>query len=162
MLELLDRLREDLPAMLDEPWSSLHIDYHPPVVDRLWKPWGDYRVYLHRIHPCAEGEALFHPHPWPSVMEVLHGKYEMAIGYGAGANPPPFAARMIVSGGNRYEMTTPDGWHYVRPIDSYAWTIMITGKPWSRWSPSSHKPLAALNPTTEQVLLSWYRTMFSR
>ena len=35
-----------------EGWNSLLVDYHPPVVERLWRQFGDHRIFLHRIHPC--------------------------------------------------------------------------------------------------------------
>src|SRR5262249_46599352 len=86
MLEILAAVEKDLPRMLldEAAWAGLFIDYPPPTVERLWRPWRDYRVSLHRIFPCATGEALFHPHPWPSAMRILAGEYEMAVGYGKG------------------------------------------------------------------------------
>ena len=86
MLDVLEAVEQKLPELLrDEAgWNSLFIDYHPPTVERLWRTWGEYRVSLHRIHPCERGTALFHPHPWPSAMRILSGEYEMAVGYGSG------------------------------------------------------------------------------
>ena len=129
---VLKEVEAELPALLrDEPaWKSVFIDYHPPTVERLWLPWRDYRVCLHRIYPCAPGEALFHPHPWPSVMRILSGEYEMAVGYGKGEDPPAIAALMIAAGDFRYEMTDPDAWHYVRPLREPTMSLMITGRPW--------------------------------
>jgi hypothetical protein len=151
MLDVLRRAEEALPKMLlDEGvWQSLHVDYHPPTVDRLWTRWGEYRLFLHRIHPCAAGEALFHPHPWPSAMRVLEGEYEMAVGFGQGMEEPPIAALMVSRGDFRYEMTHPDAWHYVRPIGAPTLSVMVTGKPWERESHRSSKPLLSLK--TEQV-----------
>ena len=39
MLELLDELKVELPALLVDAgsWQSLRIDYHPPLVNRLWR-----------------------------------------------------------------------------------------------------------------------------
>ena len=73
VLDTLAAVERGLPALLRDEgaWKSLLVDYHPPTVERLWRPWGAGRVYLHRIHPCARAEALFHPHPWPSAMRVL-------------------------------------------------------------------------------------------
>src|SRR5262245_50787575 len=115
MLKVLAALERELPGLLrdEEGWRSVLIAYHPPTVERLWRSWNDYRVYLHRIHPCAREEALFHPHPWPSAMRILSGEYEMAVGFGPGQEPPPVATLLIASGEFRYEMTHPDAWHYV-------------------------------------------------
>src|SRR5512135_336441 len=162
MLDVLARLEAELPALLldDDRWQSLDINYHPPFVERLWTSWNDYRVSLHRIYPCTEADALFHPHPWPSAMRILDGRYEMAIGYGSGSTPPPIAARFIASADVRYEMTDPDAWHYVRPIDWPAMTIMVTGKPWKRESPPVGRTLQPLDPARRAELMSWFRKKY--
>jgi hypothetical protein len=162
MLDILHRVENQLPEMLQEEagWSSLFVDYHPPVVERLWRQWFDFRIYLHRIHPCEPGGALFHPHPWPSAMRVLDGAYEMAIGYGAGETEPPIAARIILPAGSEYEMTDPNGWHYVRPIDSPTMSLMIAGKPWDRPSPKSGKVLNPLNEKQKEVILKFFRECY--
>jgi hypothetical protein len=163
MLDVLARLERELPALLtDTEWNSLDINYHPPFVERLWIPWGEYRVSLHRIHPCTPDQALFHPHPWPSAMRILDGTYEMAVGYGAGSTPPPIAARIIASGDFTYEMTDPDAWHYVRPLGGPAKTIMVTGRPWHREAPGTGEPLQPLDAARKTELLGWFRTRYPR
>jgi hypothetical protein len=161
MLDILARVEAALPGLLAKAdWQSLDINYHPPFVERLWRPWESYRISLHRIHPCPPSDALFHPHPWPSAMRILDGTYEMAIGYGSGTTPPPFAARIIASGDFRYEMIDPDSWHYVRPIDRPAMTIMVTGAPWKREAPNSAAPLQPLDATRRDELLTWFRARY--
>jgi hypothetical protein len=163
MLDVLARLEAELPALLadEASWHSLDINYHPPFVERLWRGWGAYRVSLHRIMPCEPSDALFHPHPWPSAMRILDGTYEMAVGYGAGSQPPPIASRIVAvpgQGGDvRYEMTDPDAWHYVRPIGGPAMTIMVTGTPWRRESPSAREPLQPLDAARRAELFAWWR-----
>ncbi len=160
MLELLFEAERALPRLLAEPgWQSLHVDYHPPRVDRVWRAWGTHRIYLHRIHPCAPGEALFHPHPWPSAMRIYAGRYEMGIGHGAGDVAPPIAARVIAGPGTAYEMTDPDAWHYVRPLDEPTWTLMVTGAPWSRSSPKSDHPLPVMAADELAGMLARYRAL---
>lgn len=158
MLHLLDTLERELPALLADRdgWNSLDIDYHPPFVERLYRGWGDHRVSLHRIHPCAPGEALFHPHKWPSAMRILEGTYEMAVGWGRGPAAPPIAARIIASGAFRYEMVDPDAWHFVRPIGGPAMTVMLTGQPWSRDAPRSDRPLKPLDPARVEELFAFF------
>ena len=159
MLDVLAQLEESLPAMLGDEglWHSLYVDYHPPIVERLWAHWRDYRVFLHRIHPCAREQALFHPHPWPSAMRVLEGEYEMAVGFGAGMDEPPIAALMVSRGDFRYEMTHPDSWHYVRPLGAPTLSVMVTGKPWDRESPKSGKALRPLRAEQVVELLGLFR-----
>jgi hypothetical protein len=110
--------------------------------------------------PCEPGEALFHPHPWPSAMRILEGTYEMAVGHGAGSTAPPIAARIIASGDFRYEMTDPDAWHYVRPIGRPSLSIMVTGKPWPRVSPGAGEPLQPLDDARRGVLFDWFRARY--
>ena len=157
MLELLEEAEKRLPYLLQDrdAWKSLFIDYHPPFVERLWIPFiNGSRLSLHRIHPCNADEALFHPHPWPSAMKIIRGTYEMAIGYGTGNTPPPVAALLINSQGSSYEMTDPNAWHYVRPLGTYAHTIMVTGIPWTRESPQPDKALRPLTPEEKDHLFS--------
>ena len=162
MLDVLFELeRKALPDLLrNAQWQSLYIDYHPPTVERVWCQWGDYRVYLHRIHTCKAGKALFHPHPWPSAMEIYDGIYEMAVGFGSGDTPPPVAALIHLPPGSCYEMTHPDAWHSVRPLNRPAISLMVTGKPWQRSAPHSDKVLLALNKLEEQRLKSFFRRLY--
>src|SRR5262249_19829040 len=114
----------------------------------------------HRIHPCERGQALFHPHPWPSAMRVLEGEYEMAVGYGPGMEEPPIAALMVAQGDFRYEMTHPDGWHYVRPLRRPSMSVMVTGKPWSREAPRSSKPWQPRRAEQIAELLQWFAARY--
>lgn len=162
MLVVLSQVEQVLPSLLQNEaiWKDVDVDYHPPHVERMWCDWEGYRVYLHRIHPCAPGEALFHPHPWPSAMHVLSGMYEMTVGYGPGKQAPPVASTLLLPSGTRYEMVHPDGWHAVRPIDVPAYSLMITGKPWDRWSPKSDKPLGSLTPQERSQILDFFRSHY--
>jgi hypothetical protein len=163
MLDILAAVEEALPDLLadEASWKSLYIDYHPPTVERLWRHWGEYRVSLHRIHPCPPGAALFHPHPWPSAMRILDGEYEMAVGYGKGMQEPPVAALMIARGDFRYTMTDPDAWHYVRPIDRPSMSLMVTGKPWDREAHPVHKELIALGEEQKREILAFFRKQYA-
>jgi hypothetical protein len=158
VLEVLEDVERDLPQLLGEGhaagWQSVFVDYHPPYVERLWRPWiHGFRISLHRIYPCATIESLFHPHPWPQAVRVLDGNYEMGVGYGKGDIPPPIAQKIIVRGGFSYEMTDPDGWHYVRPIGTPSLSLMVTGMPWSRTAPKSTKVLGPLDQSKVAHLL---------
>jgi hypothetical protein len=162
MLDVLYDVEKELPHLLadENAWHSLYVDYHPPIVERLWLPWHEYRIALHRIHPCAREEALFHPHPWPSAMRVLAGEYEMAVGYGLDGQAPPIAALLIATGDLRYEMTDPNTWHYVRPIGAPTLSLMVTGKPWNPAAPKSHPELRALTAAEKAVLFDFFRQRY--
>ncbi len=163
MIEILKDFEEMWLAeyLQDESrWKSVFVNYHSPFVERLWTEWGPYRVNLHRIHPCTQEEALFHPHPWPSAMKILSGEYEMAIGFSAGEIAPPVAATVVLVEGASYEMTHPDGWHFVRPIGAPAMSLMVTGKPWERSSPGKGEKLSPLSAEQKQEIFSFFRERY--
>lgn len=152
MLRALRQIETDvLPQLLEDPsvWQTLDIDYEPPRVERLWTQLGGSRLYLHRIHACGPGEALYHPHPWPSAVRLVLGGYEMAIGYGAEGTSPPFAAMLMMHQGSSYEMLSPLGWHYVRPLTGTSLSVMLAGKPFAGDAGKGAKPV--LNPLSENV-----------
>lgn len=152
MLDQLARVEKVLPDWLRvrTDWNSLFIDYRTPFVERLWLQDGPYRVFLHRVHPCAFQRAFYHPHPWPSAMWVVAGgPYECAVGFGPpSGEPPSHAATFIARPPLFYEMTDPNGWHYVRPIGDPVYTIMVTGPVWKRRS--GPKPDHQLKPLPEK------------
>src|SRR3989344_1341484 len=128
MLSLLDRIERELPDLLAlDGWQSLDVDYHPPRVERVWRQHDDNRIFLHRVHSCEIKQALFHPHPWPSIVKVF-GTYVMNIGYGEGEKEPPVASTVILAPGSVYEMSDINGWHSVAPSDAISYSLMITGK----------------------------------
>lgn len=143
MLDVLHRVENDLPDLLRDgvdAWQSLDIDYEPPRVQRLWRShqWQGHepvRIYLHRIFPCAQ--ALYHPHPWPSAIRIITGRYEMGLAYAETLQLPNIiradreVARVVLGPGNQYEMCNPAGWHYVKPLGKEpSLSVMVTLKPW--------------------------------
>jgi hypothetical protein len=162
MLERLNQIERELPDLLrdESKWNSLFVDYHPLTVERLWREMGDYRVCLHKIHPCKPEEALFHPHSWPSTMKLLAGRYDIGIGYGIGEQEPPIATRIIMVKGSIYEMSEKHGWHYVAPIDNPVFSLMVTGKPWERRSPRSEKKLSELTMEQKRELFEFFRKAY--
>jgi hypothetical protein len=164
MIDLLEAAERELPALIADAsgWRSLHIDYHPPTVERLYRPWREgMRLNLHRIHPCEAHAPLFHPHPWPSAMRVVSGRYRMRIGYGTGTDQPPVAAELILTAGACYAMIHADAWHDVRPLDGPSLSIMITGRPWPRDTPlAPDRPLRPLSDDRARDLLDAFRTRY--
>lgn len=166
MLKILAEYEAMLPELLEDAsaWSSKCIDYHPPKVERVYRDHGGYRVNLHRTHPCALGEALFHPHPWPSAMLIADGAYRMRVGYGAGVKTPPIAATLILERGTRYEMIDPDAWHDVTPASNTpAYSLMVTGAPWSRDAPVMPSVvLPPLEPQAKRSILEFFKAWTQR
>lgn len=153
LIELLFVSVKDVFSTTADDWNS--VDYEPPRVERLWRQieGTDARLYLHKIHPCET--ALFHPHPWPSAIYIVSGQYEMGVGYGPGEIAPPVATRLILTSGSYYVMDNVDGWHYVRPkkVSGPVISMMVTGKPWGRWSPRAPGKLDPLSHEAKEKLL---------
>lgn len=164
MIEKLKQIEEKM--MLDllvqpDKWQTLLIDYSPPIVERCWIQLGNYRLSLHFIHKCEAKDALFHPHPWPSTIHVLTGKYEMGLGFGPGLEEPEkMCTIMLENGGAYYDMTHIDGWHYVRPIGDVCATVMLTGKPWEREEIKSKEKLNPLSIQKKSMMLMWFEEYY--
>ncbi len=144
-----------------EAWKSLLVDYHPPIVERLYMDLPDVRVYLHEIHPCEREEALYHRHPWPSAVHVFDGPnlYEMGIGYGE--QPPPKAATTIFRGELHYEMPEPLAWHYVRPIGGRSYSVMVAGRRFEP-APRERPELKELSPRRKEGLLDVFYALIRK
>jgi hypothetical protein len=159
LLKVLRRAEAAIPGLLKnfesnlDQWHSRDVNYEPPRVERLWTTFEkDYRLYLHRIHPCEV--PLYHPHPWPSAVKIVSGEYEMDVGYGPGEVMPPVAMTLRLGPGSYYEMIDRDGWHSVKPLLTPTLSVMVTGRPWNRWSPAPPKgALRSLNGRVELDLL---------
>jgi len=139
LIETLDGIcHRELPGLLADPatpWKSLNVTYEDPHVERVWIQLGEYRLMLHRIHPCDR--PLKHPHPWPSAIRVLSGQYMMGVGR-FGQNGEAEVATLILTAGSRYEMNHPHGWHYVKPLGTPSLSVMLTGKPWPKTTGIKH------------------------
>jgi hypothetical protein len=164
MLEVLREAEKQLSTLLHCPegWNSLYIDYEKPLVERAWRDFGEYRLYLHHIHPCEEGDALWHPHPWPSAIKIVSGSYWMNVGNESlGSGYAPVAARLFLPEGSVYEMTDINGWHSVQPVED-VYSIMVTGKKWGRSEIRADRPLRPLTAEEKAHLLQEFRRAYPR
>lgn len=161
--ELMQEVKDLLPLWLEkEQWNSLLVDYHPPIVKRLWLPYKDYRVSLHEIDECSEKDALWHSHPWPSIIEVLEGSYRMDLGHSTTSEAPKdIVCKQIITKGCQYVMDDPNGWHFVSPLTKTSYSIMITGKPWKNSAPKPSKILKELSKKDEERLITKFKSMLS-
>lgn len=167
MIDVLKRAIADLPLLLGgRQRNTLLIDYEPPVVERVWFNYGDYRLNLHKIYPLdrtSEAKPLWHPHPWPSIMLVVDGKYKMEVGLNElnTATDPPSATTLILPAGSLYEMSDARAWHSVEPLDSPAWSIMLTGKPFVNKQSAVERdkpktPLLSLPKEKEEEIVNYF------
>ncbi len=177
MIDILKDIEKTLPAILCYPtlWNSLDVDYHPPIVKRVWTQIDDeHRLYLHEIHPCEREEALFHAHPWKSAVHVLpigNGIYEHGVGmrntYQVGFMSKPritfdICAMQQVYGEMYYQMTEKNAAHYVRPIGEPVYTLMLTGKAiWKEENKTNvTKKLEALAEDEKHRILDIFKKYF--
>lgn len=161
MLEILDIVEKELPRLLKSPeeWKSVFIAYEYPHVARIWRPWNGYRINLHQIMGTKE-TCLWHPHPWPSAVRVLAGDYEMGIGAGKESAKVVAKIRVPSCGGLVYEMTDPDGWHYVKPLDHSTFSLMITGKPWDKEKTKGPGPMRELTPEEWKAVWHYFTSNY--
>jgi hypothetical protein len=165
MIPILEQVEKELPALLlHEPdWHTLLVDDEQPSVERVWLQYGQGRIYLHVIHPCAAGEPLCHPHPWPSIVRILAGYYETAYGHGpADGPPPPMAQKKVLGAGDWYEMVNPEAWHYVRPLGGPAVSLMVTGKPWKSGGHRKGRDLRPLDGDRRREIIDIFRSHYPR
>ena len=162
-LEILTQIEEILPELLlRTDWKTIDVDYHLPRVERVWLQYGSLRINLHRIHATKSSKTLFHKHPWPSSMRILHGVYEMGIGFGFEEAPPPLATTIMLNEGTAYEMINPDGWHYVNPISEITYSLMISGCPWPRRENKSSLLLNALSEEAKEEIIAFFKRKYPK
>ncbi len=146
----------DYTWLKTDKWNSLDVTYKDPHVQRLWRDFGENRIYLHKIYKCKN--PFFHFHPWPSAMKVVAGSYKMNVGYGDRMldKPPNICLSQIVPARTYYEMLDPNSWHSVNPISNYSLSLMITGRLFddkSKVKPKVFKRLPSLDESTKKEIL---------
>jgi hypothetical protein len=171
MLKVLRSVINNLyyPLQNQGHWESMFIDYEKPHVERLWTTMqieeSKYRVYLHKIHPCARKEAFYHPHPWPSAMMLCSGCYETGLGYGSpqvDGPPPPKFGPIYLNQWSVYQMLSPFEWHYVRPIKNPCITLMVTGSPYTQQAKKEKPKHRSLTKQESTPILEFFQNSENR
>ena len=159
-LNLLAEVENELPERVAKGvFRSMHVTYAKPYVERLFYSRGEHRVFLHRIDGCMPEEALWHSHPWPSLIKVLDtegGLYRHSVG----DRNSIFSSQVGIASVLRpitYTMLEPKAFHSVS-TDKSSWSVMITGPRWSRPEPSKHQ--AVISQTRVQELLARWRLLY--
>ena len=157
-LENLVKIENILPELLQDEtrWQSLDIDYEMPRVERLWLQHDSLRICLHKIHPSSTPQSFLHPHPWPSAMRILSGKYEMGVGVQSLDSAPLIASTIHLETGSSYEMITPHGLHYVNPIGGITYSLMVSGTPWPGLDKKSGFVLKPLTQEAKREILHFF------
>ena len=163
-LEILKQIEAILPELLLlGDWKTVDVDYHPPRVERVWLQYESLRINLHRIHAAKSSKTLFHKHPWPSSMRILHGVYEMGIGFGSEEEVvPPLATTIMLNEGTAYEMVSPDGWHYVSPVSDVTYSLMVSGCPWPGRENKSSLQLNALSEEAKEEIIGFFKKKYPK
>lgn len=156
--KILEEALEDLRKLTTVPgiWKSKLVDYESPLVERVWTEYRDCRLSLHRIHPCKQ--PLKHVHPWPSIVRVLSGSYNMEVGRvnsnGAGGWNYDLLGTFLMTAGSEYNLVAEDAWHTVNPIYSPSISLMLMGKPWEPHPSMKDQPKPGeLKPLHEESVL---------
>lgn len=164
MLDVLFTAERALPELLKDEagWSSVYADTEKPALQRLWRQWGEHRIYLHRFETCTPEEAFLHPHPWKFAIRLLKGRYEMSIG--ASNDPhrePETVVRMIMEPGSCYEMAHPHGWHAIRPVDEETYSLMVAGPPvYPQNRIPANTPVRELMPEERRMLFDFFASKY--
>ena len=138
-------------------WKTMHVTYEKPHIERLWREYGEGRLYLHRVAACKAEDSFYHPHPWPSAMHVMSGTYDNHVGDG---NEVFSVTRMVA--GSQYEMVNPKAWHKVVPVDRPAFTVMVTGPlfdPWVEMPTFPEFQQEELSTARRRVILDTWRSL---
>ena len=117
------------PNVCQQRISSLAVRYHKPYVDRISvilnnKPCGYNRIYFHKIYPCTLDEALYHPHPWPSLVHIVKGGYDHQIG-----TKNEIICSQFLEKDSLYIMENKKAWHRVAPREE-ALSMMLVKDLW--------------------------------
>jgi hypothetical protein len=182
MLNVLAQVEKDLPKLLmADGWKSLYIDYHPPVVERMYRQWErdeSIRISLHWIHACDRTASLYHRHPWPSACKLLTGAYWMRVGSSwmrdDEEGPGAVVSEILLHAPSSYEITEREGWHSVSPISDTggvdssemmtyrrssggSLSLMVSGPPWGIGETKPTRKLHPLSESQQQNLLDRFR-----
>lgn len=133
-------------------WTGICVNYERPHVERLWRQWGEHRVFLHRLHACDRHVALYHPHPWPSVVWVLPSTFGETYRTDIGVKDQVLTS-IESSGGTTFEMLDPDLYHRVYPTGN-SLSIMVIGRPFPNPPPPPSNPFVALSEPAATHLLT--------
>ena len=179
MIELLKIIESNIEYILTKKeLKSLDIDYYSPRVERLYLDLPDNRrLFFHVIHKTQDDfNNLYHPHPWPSCMHVLEGKYEMGLSYSE--NPEHYIetennknyndiikneiCKIEVNSGMYYEMLNRNGWHYVKSLSDISYSVMLIDKPWYKGNKAPYQLKELSKDRVEEIknkFLSFYKNL---
>ena len=160
MLNVLSEVLADIHVLLGDwnDWHTVDIDTAPPRIEQASRQFkDDYKLCIHRIHPCTTTNALYQPHPWPCAGVVCYGQCEMIVGYGDPKGPPPpISHRFILKRGSRYEMTDPNAWHAIAPIKTPVLSLVVRGLSYDPAHKWEHNQLRTLTKEEFLSLQEWF------
>jgi len=153
----LERAQEILPDLLDQPdiWRSVIIESAPPYMERLWTPWEDKRITIHRTYGLEpEERSIYHPHPWRFAVLLLDGAYRMVFGTGPGKEAPTPLGDVVLCPGTSYAIESIDFWHALYPLGDSILSLMVTAPRTDRWSPPNTVPKRPVPPAVCREILA--------
>lgn len=141
-MELLDHLHHWEARLKEiEYWTKQNVIVDNYDFVRFWSNLDAYgapgwRLSLHKLTPQS-GWLKMHNHPWPFIVYVLEGSYEMRLAFGDeddyenvySLDQPPTAHSSIhFAGPAKYEMLDGRAWHAIRPTLT-TYSLMLSAPP---------------------------------
>jgi len=128
MLDRLHEVENILPDLIKErKWYGQTIEYGANKTDRVWTPYEDGSIDLHRLYPCSIDEAIFHHHEGPTAVKVFQGSYLMKVGSKTRGIDETIMTILVVPGCT-YQMLNQEDYHSVAP-NEIVYSLRIRGKP---------------------------------
>ena len=157
MIKELNSLLPTIPNLIrNNNWNTLLINKYPPIIHRLSLKISENRtILLHKLFNTEDELALMHSHSWAFACKVLQGGYEMGIGFSQNRDipPKPIMTSMIKSG-DIYEMTSPDVWHYTKPLENkISYSVLLIGDRCRERKAENNSPLSSIQ---KEDCVSWF------
>lgn len=158
MIGELKKILPSLPELLkSDKWNTLLINKYPPIIYRLSLRLSDSRtLLLHKLFNTEHEQAFMHSHSWSFACKVLHGEYEMGVGYSEDRNNPPQSTfTSFVKAGDYYEILSPNVWHYTKPTKhtEYSYSVMLIGERCRERKAENNLPISQLD---KDNMMSWF------
>lgn len=157
MIKELEALLPEIPNLIkNQEWDTLLINKYPPVIHRLSLKISEHRtLLLHKLFNTEDELALMHSHSWSFACKVLQGGYEMGVGFSSDRSVVPRALMTsMVNSGDIYEMTSPDIWHYTKPLENkVSYSVLLIGDRCRERKAENNSPLSLFQ---KQECIDWF------
>ncbi len=112
------RLRELMAESNLKNWNGILLDHLEPHIERVSILDGQYEIAIHKVTPSSGLPVTYLPFQHhPCIMHVLHGGYEMGLGFGTPFGPPPPLSLVLeLHAKNSYTILDGNVWYWGRSL----------------------------------------------